>query len=295
MVRSYGQLPDDDPHAEFLHQHFADIKTSMLYLFVLMSSPNLPVYIAEGDLLWQRPLLLLFLICFIVIGSFGMVALLTGVISENMFEKNQIRIQEERIEEEELIGALEAKAAQIHAALPLSLEDKAWKEDIRTEALPKVAAMFEEAMVDFTKQDLERMLEVMDRDLDGMIDEKEFCHCIATFAAGLKPTSFQELNLSLAQCMLMLDRLDKQVSMVVSAVGAGSGKKARCNRGGGVQFSVGFAADSDRSEWEEDSLSNLKPKSDRSANIEEAKQLAQHSVPDATSESGVIIERLTAL
>lgn len=94
MVRTCGRLPDDDPYQEFLHKYFADIRTSMLTLFVLMSSPNMPMYIQQDNLLTDKPGLTLFLVGFVIIGSFGMIALLTGVISESMFEKNQLRMEE---------------------------------------------------------------------------------------------------------------------------------------------------------------------------------------------------------
>lgn len=45
--------------------------------------------------MFERPIMLVFLVGFIIFGSFGMIALLTGVISETMFEKNALRQEEE--------------------------------------------------------------------------------------------------------------------------------------------------------------------------------------------------------
>merc|ERR1719428_2596566 len=99
LVRTIGLVSEDDPHAEFLRERFGKIGPSMLTLFELMSQPDLEPYHA---MLGAHPLLTFFLIGFIVFGSFGMLALLTGVISESMFEKNQLRIEEERKEREQM-------------------------------------------------------------------------------------------------------------------------------------------------------------------------------------------------
>merc|ERR1711971_1330882 len=96
LVKTVGHPPAEDPNKLFLEYHFSTIITSMLTLFVLMSSPDLPDYLAEPGLLAGRPIFGCFLIGFIVVGSFGMIALLTGVISESMFEKNNLRIEQSR-------------------------------------------------------------------------------------------------------------------------------------------------------------------------------------------------------
>ena len=85
LVRTVGHAPTDDPQAEFLHKKFGTIIRVMLTLFELMSSPNLEDY---EEVMWDRPSMALFIIVFIIFGSFGMIALLTGVINESMFESS---------------------------------------------------------------------------------------------------------------------------------------------------------------------------------------------------------------
>merc|ERR1719359_1201567 len=65
LVKTIGRPPENDPHREFLDYHFGSIIESMLTLFVLMSSPNLPAYQDEAGLLESKPIFALFLIGFI--------------------------------------------------------------------------------------------------------------------------------------------------------------------------------------------------------------------------------------
>merc|ERR1719203_2622707 len=89
VVRLYGRVPSDDPDYSFLTSHFGTVPGSMLSLFELMSQPDLQAY---QSVMNNHPSILPFLVGFIIFGSFGMVALLTGVISESMFEKNNAKL-----------------------------------------------------------------------------------------------------------------------------------------------------------------------------------------------------------
>merc|ERR1712050_529430 len=85
-----------------MEYRFGHIFDTMLTLFILMSSPNLPTYEEQEGLLQEHVPLALFLCGFIVFGSFGIIALLTGVISESMFEKNEVRKEQVRMEHEDM-------------------------------------------------------------------------------------------------------------------------------------------------------------------------------------------------
>mmetsp|Transcript_7384 Transcript_7384/g.20943 ORF Transcript_7384/g.20943 Transcript_7384/m.20943 type:complete len:735 (-) Transcript_7384:150-2354(-) len=211
MVRTCGRLPESDPHHKFLHLLFGDISTSMMTLFVLMSSPNLPTFIDEEGLLESKPFLALFLVGFVIIGSFGMIALLTGVISESMFEKNQLRVEESRKDLEQLIQALETNAADIHAKLPLDERGEATREDVLRYAMPLVAKLFEAALVDFTETNLIDLVDFMDLNGTGCIDSHEFTRAICTYAAGLKPLSIQEVNFNISSVLHRLDALEEHL------------------------------------------------------------------------------------
>jgi len=222
MVRTCGRVSDADPHAEFLQNHFSDIGQSMLTLFVLMSSPNLPMYIEQDGLLWDRPFLLVFLICFIILGSFGMIALLTGVISESLFEKNQIRLEEARKEQEELINKIDVKAEEIHA-MWANHDGEATKEDIIMYAMPLIGEMFEEGMVDFTHHNLAQLVDVMDMNSNGLIGVAEFKKVVTSYASGLKPLTIQEVYYNSALCLTKLNEVQEQLMSFRGLLGHGEG------------------------------------------------------------------------
>merc|ERR1740130_1251066 len=89
----------------------------MITLFTLMSSPNLPIYQDEIGLLEGRPSFTLFLIAFITFGSFGMLAMLTGVINESMFENNELRKDEKRMQHEEMRQTFGASCGAVFGRL----------------------------------------------------------------------------------------------------------------------------------------------------------------------------------
>mmetsp|Transcript_42975 Transcript_42975/g.135394 ORF Transcript_42975/g.135394 Transcript_42975/m.135394 type:complete len:774 (-) Transcript_42975:277-2598(-) len=211
MVRTVGRLDKEEPHAQFLHAQFQDIRTSMMTLFVLMSSPNLPLYMSQDGLLWGRPGLLMFLICFVIIGSFGMIALLTGVISESMFEKNQLRVEEARKEQDEVIAHIENTANEIHASCSLDAKGEASHQEILSSAMPKMAIMFDEAMIEYTTHNLRQLVEIMDCNSTGRIGCEEFVGAVVTYANGLKPLSIQEVHHNVTVCIHLLREMHTAV------------------------------------------------------------------------------------
>merc|ERR1719473_1596257 len=104
----------------------------MITCFVLMSSPNLPIYQDEIGLLEQRPLLTMFLIGFITFGSFGMLAMLTGVINESMFENNELRKLQIRTEHEEMRVRFFEDCADLFEAVPVNALGEAQISDVKT-------------------------------------------------------------------------------------------------------------------------------------------------------------------
>merc|ERR1719313_2864312 len=90
IVQYVRQLPEC-ADSDFLQTQFGSVIGSMDTLFELMLNPYLVPY---HGVLGRFKIITIFLLCFVVFGSFGMVALLTGVINEQMFEKNEVRNQE---------------------------------------------------------------------------------------------------------------------------------------------------------------------------------------------------------
>merc|ERR1719326_2862649 len=99
-VKLCKEVDDDDPSKHVLVVGFPDVPTAMVTLFNLMLSPSLHSF-DIGQMFRTQAGFAVFLCLFAVFGGFGMIALLTGVISESMFEKNQVRLEEERFEREE--------------------------------------------------------------------------------------------------------------------------------------------------------------------------------------------------
>merc|ERR1719359_1130004 len=99
----------------------------MMSLFEITAQPDLSMY---QEVLFNYPLLMLFLVMWVVFGSFGMIAMLTGVISESMFEKNQARIEELRLEHEEKRQQIRKWSSEKFEGLPKNNMGEAAKEDI---------------------------------------------------------------------------------------------------------------------------------------------------------------------
>lgn len=217
MVKTVGRPHPDDPHRHFLEEHFGTVLSSMLTLFVLMSSPNMPVYQDEEGLLASRPFLTIFLICFIIFGSFGMIALLTGVISESMFEKNDLRKEEARLELESMRHTMEERCEHIFAQVSNG-DDEASQEDVLT-LLPDMVRMFEAAGSDFTKEDLKALVNYMDVDSSGTISKQEFVRGMLQLAEGLRPITFQQIHYDVGACHVKLEALEEAFSKMISQTG----------------------------------------------------------------------------
>merc|ERR1719401_684486 len=165
MARTVGAPERDDANYVFLKEHFGSVKHSMLTLFELMAAPDLPKYQEQDNLLWEHPGLLAFLCIFIIFGSFGMIALLTGVISESMFEKNELRREEAQNEKELRMARIAEGCDEIFSELDHEQDESGEVSvDVILGTLPKVAELFRDLNIEFTRQDLVDMANYMDTD-----------------------------------------------------------------------------------------------------------------------------------
>jgi len=206
MVKTVGRPDEDDPHYQFMNYHYGHVIPAMLTLFVLMSSPNLPVYQDEAGLLEAHPFFAIFLVIFIIFGSFGMIALLTGVISQSMFEKNDMKKEEERAEHEILRKNMQTECSRLFNSLPLDEEEEASSEDVNT-LIPEMASTFEASGVYFTEYDLVKIVKYMDVDESGSISEDEFTRGMLVLAEGVRPISIQEVHHAVGVCEVKLERI----------------------------------------------------------------------------------------
>lgn len=195
LVRSVGQLSDDTPHSEFLTACFGNILVSMLTLFELMVNPYLDPY---HVVFWEHPILTVFILGFVIFGSFGMIALLTGVIHENMFEKNQLRAEEHRQERDNKRKTLLKSCGLIFDELGTGGIPKERFSEL-DELLPKVLELFKVHGIHLVEDDLCNVIDMMDADCSGVIDKNEFCHYFLRMAEEVRPLLLLELRSDIMQ------------------------------------------------------------------------------------------------
>lgn len=192
LVKTMGSTEDSDSNHAFLDLRYGNMVDAMLTLFVLMSSPNFYIYQDEEGLLRGHPAFCIFLIFFITFGSFGMIALLTGVISESMFEKNEVRKEQNRIEQEEMKRSISERCKALFDSVPQE-EGEAKVADVQ-KVVPAVCALLANVGIQFSISDCERLVHFMDGDGTGHIGVHEFEQTIIKVADGVGPMSIQEIH-----------------------------------------------------------------------------------------------------
>lgn len=207
LVRCLGHGTEDD---SFWADKYGDIPTAMLTLFKLMSQPDLEPYHSR---LAHHPALTMFLIIFIIFGSFGMIALLTGVISESMFDKNQTRMEEERIEREgkrELLALEVEKLYGQYAGIQNS--DRSAEIEVHNleDLLADVTHLFQSAGVPYTSHDLKDLMAMLDMDGSGAVSKWEFSHAILSISEGIRPLCFVELYHAVRQVHAIVEKLQER-------------------------------------------------------------------------------------
>mmetsp|Transcript_56219 Transcript_56219/g.105910 ORF Transcript_56219/g.105910 Transcript_56219/m.105910 type:complete len:499 (+) Transcript_56219:3-1499(+) len=208
MVRIYGRVAMDGSNdiSKTLVTQFGTIRASMLSLFELMSNPgNLGLYHILMD---DFPMLTLFLIAFVIFGSFGMIALLTGVISESMFDKNQTRVQELRQEREQKREVLKLKSVELFALVEKDGVGRARPTDLEV-VLPYVREMFEKLDIEYMEQEFDVILSMCDLDESGTISETEFVSGILSLCDGVRAASIQEVYYLVSQMNAKVNKFEE--------------------------------------------------------------------------------------
>jgi len=195
------------PGHEVIADRFNTIPQAMLTLFELMAEPDLGAY---RDVMPEYPLLAFFLIFYVMFGSFGMIALLTGVISESMFEKNQVRMVEERQEREKKRKELNEILEDIWSGLPTGSSGVAQRSDVEG-VIPEVENVFEDRSIPYAGHDFEGIVEIMDKNGSGTISKTEFCQCILVIAEGVRPISIIEIHSETLECLAQVIQIKDDV------------------------------------------------------------------------------------
>lgn len=222
LVRTIGDPSPDDPHHDFLHRKFGRLVTAMLTLFEIMSSPMLSDY---EEIMLGRPGFCIFLVGFIIFGSFGMIALLTGVISESMFEKNNVRMEEDRMERSAMRKCLIQTCEEWFDQACLKNGQFAKREAV-TALLPRVVRLFEQDGTDLQIEDLELIMGVMDWKQSGTIERNEFRHFIVQIAEGVRPLLIMELYYAVGMVKKHSSKIEAGVVSLTEHVEKTEAKKA---------------------------------------------------------------------
>lgn len=172
-TRGNGEDADNGYEREtnlFLREHFGDIKASMFTLFELMAHPNIEEY---QVVIQKDPYMKVFFILFVIVCSFAMLSLLTGVISETMIEKSQMRKEEMKfIQEQKRTLFCEQLRGLFHEA-DIDRSGCLSKDEFRT-CLSKILHILEEEGVAMTEEELASVFDMIDFDGSGSIDIDEF-------------------------------------------------------------------------------------------------------------------------
>jgi len=215
LVRAYGRPVEDDPHYEFFASHFGSIPRTMFTLFEIMASPNLGSY---RDVIFDYPPLVWFLVVFVIFGSFGVSGLLAGVITESIIDKNQARIEEQRVARESKRKVMERESAELFEDLDVENKGTLTHDDIMG-SVDHISALFSGAGVGFPQYDFANMFLAMDHDDSGTIDKSEFVHGILELCDEVRPLSIMELHSQVARSQIKLTRCDAKVDKLAMAVG----------------------------------------------------------------------------
>jgi len=222
LVKTIGRPPKSHPYHDFLNYRFGHIFDAMLTLFILMSSADLPDYENTDGLLQHNPPLTIFLCMFVVFGSFGIVALLTGVISESMFEKNEVRKEEVRAEHEEMRKVLGEQCESLFRELPGMAGNESGEANIEAvkTLVPQMWELLDMCGAEMTHGDVLKIIEFMDCNGTGLIDCKEFREAVEKIAEGLSPLGIQEVASKIGTVEAKVDKLSEDVEALQVNMGA---------------------------------------------------------------------------
>jgi len=175
----------------FCEEKFGSVMSSMMTLFDIMASPNFGLL---SSIFAANPGIVLFFVFFTVFGSFTMISILTGVISEAMMEKSSNRKEEEMVLEQ-----MRKKQFVDHLRQYFVESDKDGSGTVARDefdgALPELTKMFAEEGFAYTADDLALVFDLIDYDNGGTIELSEFLDGMASFTANVSDLPMHILRL----------------------------------------------------------------------------------------------------
>lgn len=188
----------DVDHAMFYKQAFGTIPQSMLTLFQLMATPDLRlVQTAIDHSLGVK----LFFVSYVVFGSFALLSILTGVISESMVSKGQVRRENMRFEEEARLKAVRQRLREHFKEYDESGDGLLSRAEF-SHAIPSILQLLKEQSGEddaiYTEDDLIMVFDLMDLDGGGELDVEEFLKGMEQFDCRIHQVPLQIMKFQAA-------------------------------------------------------------------------------------------------
>lgn len=208
LTRTLGQGESEQKQdTAFYKEKFGTVPMSMFTLFELMADPG---NLGEmKKLMFAQPAMLFFFITFIIFGSFAMLSILTGVISEGMIEKGNSHKEEMRFQEEQKKQAFILTLKNFFKESDVDGDGTMTHQEFMAN-VPAMITLFEDNGFFYDESDLEMVFSLVDFDQGGTVESEEFLQGMASFIANVQDTPLQVLRLQ-ANVFTHVDALGKRL------------------------------------------------------------------------------------
>lgn len=215
LVRTYGRISiDDDPNADFFETYFGSIPRTMFNLFELLCAPDLEVY---HSIMFEYPSLVVFLVSFIILGSFGINGLLVALINESILEKNQARLEADRLERESKRKIMQQRCRELFDSIDVNNNRVLPRSEI-IKCKDQIMLLFEASGVNFRSHDLDQMFYIMDVNDTGIIERTEFAQAVVELCDQIRPMSIMELHYQVSKCANKIEACDAKMDGVAKHI-----------------------------------------------------------------------------
>jgi hypothetical protein len=180
----------DEPMVKFGIERFGTIAQSMFSLFEIMAHPNLenvePMFEYGSGMV-------VFFIAFIILGSWSMLSLLTGVMSEHMIEKSATRKEEMKSEAQAKRKIFMKNLGRIFTLADADNSGNLSREEFLA-AVPTVANLMSQEGLNVGVKDLEAVFDTIDFDSSQTIDVDEFLFGMSQLSEDLGAKHVMDLQ-----------------------------------------------------------------------------------------------------
>eukprot|EP00439_Symbiodinium_sp_Y106_P079778 s60_g18.t1 len=215
LVRAYGRsTAEDDPYHDFFISHFGSIPMTMFALFELITAPDLAPY---REAMFANPPLVVFLVVFIILGSFGINGLLVALINESILEKNQARIEADRMDRETKRKTMQQRCGELFDEMDVNRNRVLPRDEIK-QCTEQIAELLESYGVNFQRADLDQMFYVMDYSDTGIIERSEFIQGVVGLCDQIRPMSIMELHYQVSKTCGKVDLTELKVDGLAKTV-----------------------------------------------------------------------------